>query len=138
MTQYRDQLRVQLAVDEGRRGKPYRDTVGKLTIGVGRNLDDVGLSPDEIGLLLENDINRAEAAAMRLVPGFALLSDARKCVIVNMAFNMGAGTLATFTSTLSAINRGQWRQAAAGMRDSLWAKQVGARAERLAKMMEQG
>lgn len=135
---YRDQLRPILSRDEGVCTRPYKDTVGKLTIGVGRNLDDVGLSADEIGLLLENDIGRAEAAARRLVPSFDILSDPRKCVVVSMAFNMGEAALSGFKNTLAAINTGRWQEAAQGMRQSKWATQVGARAERLAKMMEQG
>jgi len=135
---YRDQLRPILANDEGKRNKPYRDTVGKLTIGIGRNLEDVGLSDDEIGLLLENDIARAELSARRLIPQFDALSPARQCVVVSMAFNMGEATLSTFKTTLACINSGRWDSAAAGMRQSKWAQQVGARAERLAKMMEQG
>lgn len=135
---YRDKLRPILANDEGSRSKPYTDTTGHLTIGIGRNLDDVGLSQDEIGLLLENDIARAEMAARRLIPAFDALSEARQCVVVSMAFNMGEGTLSTFKNTLACINHAQWSAAASGMRQSLWAKQVGDRAERLAKMMENG
>ena len=135
---YRDKIRPILANDEGVRSKPYTDTVGKLTIGIGRNLDDVGLSPDEIGLLLENDIARAEMAARRLIPAFDALSDARKCAVVSMAFNMGEKTLGTFKNTLACINHAQWPAAAVGMRQSKWSQQVGDRAERLAKMMEQG
>lgn len=127
-----------LAVDEGVVLKPYRCTAGKLTIGIGRNLDDVGLSRDEAGYLLENDIARAELSARKLIPAFDALSEARQCVVVSMAFNMGEKTFSTFKNTLACINHGQWAAAASGMRQSLWAKQVGDRAERLAKMMEQG
>src|SRR5687767_6324235 len=86
---YREIVRAQLMVDEGVRHKPYRCTAGKLTIGVGRNLDDVGLSLDEVNILLANDIHRAEVAAMDVFPNFLELSDNRKAVLVNMAFNMG-------------------------------------------------
>lgn len=51
-----DKLSKELRNDEGVRFKPYRDTVGKLTIGVGRNLDDRGISPGEADYLLANDI----------------------------------------------------------------------------------
>ena len=135
---YRDQLRPILANDEGKRNKPYRCTAGKLTIGIGRNLDDVGLSDDEIGLLLENDIARAELSARRLIPQFDALSPNRQCVVVSMAFNLGETRFAKFKNTLAAINSARWQNAAAGMRQSDWYTQVGARAERLAKMMEQG
>lgn len=135
---YRDFVRRQLRFDEAVRRKPYRDSVGKLTIGVGRNLDDKGLSAEEIAFLLENDINDAECDARRLVHNFDELSDQRKAVVINMAFNLGYERLARFTNTLNAVNQGRFKDAAAGMRDSLWAKQVGDRAERLAVIMENG
>lgn len=135
---YRDILRAQLPIDEGRRTKPYRDTVGKLTIGVGRNLDDVGLRPDEIALMLENDMVVAEKDARSLIHNFDELSDVRKAVVINMAFNMGIRRLAGFVNTLRAINEGRFGAAADGMLDSKWAQQVGERAERLAKQMREG
>ncbi|WP_233203010.1 MULTISPECIES: glycoside hydrolase family protein [Mycetohabitans] len=49
-------LLSELSRDEGRRLKPYLDTVGKTTIGVGRNLTDVRIIEDECDLLLENDV----------------------------------------------------------------------------------
>lgn len=135
---YLDIARAQLPIDEGTRKKPYRDTVGKLTIGVGRNLDDVGLNADEIALMLENDIAEAERTARTLVPSFDDLSDARKAVVINMAFNLGMTKLAKFVNTLRAIDEGRFGAAADGMLNSLWARQVGDRAQRLAKQMRDG
>lgn len=129
-------LRTQLRIDEGVRRFPYKDSVGKLTIGIGRNLTDVGLSENEITFLLENDIVEAERTARSLVRNFDELTDGRKAVVCNMAFNMGHSVLSHFKVTLKAINDGRWADAARGMRNSLWAKQVGDRAERLAKIME--
>ena len=63
---YRDIARAQIVIDEGKRNKPYRDTVGKLSIGVGRNLDDKGLSDGEIAILLEHDINDALAGQRQI------------------------------------------------------------------------
>ena len=141
-TEARARLRAMLVADEGLRLKPYRDTVGKLTIGVGRNLDDVGLSKIEAMYLLENDINRAIRDLVAVFDWFPLLDPVRQCVMVNMAFNMGIGSekrgLRSFHNTLAAVARGDYAAAAAGMRRSKWAKQVGNRAERLARMMESG
>jgi lysozyme len=128
----------QLAIDEGIRDKPYRDSVGKLSIGIGRNLDDVGLRPDEIEYLFRNDLFTAEADARSLVPGFDDLTDARKAVLVNMSFNMGKPVLSQFRNTLKAISDGRYGDAADGMLASKWAKQVGQRAVRLAKIMREG
>lgn len=132
---YLDILRQQLPIDEGERSKPYRDSVGKLTIGIGRNLDDVGLHDDEIAYLLENDLKVADRAARRLVPTFETLSEERKAVVVNMTFNMGERTFGTFTATLHAIQMGDFDKAADAMLASKWAQQVGTRARRLADLM---
>ena len=135
---YRDTLRKQLRIDEDERFKPYRCTAGALTIGVGRNLDAKGIRPDESALMLENDINDAERDACALVPNFDALTDARKAVVVNMAFNLGRDRLSKFANTLRAINEGRYDDAATEMLDSAWAKQVGARATRLADQMRKG
>ena len=135
---YRDILRAQLIVDEDLRQKPYLDTVGKLTVGVGRNLDDKGLSREECLYLLDNDIADAEKDARTLFPGFDSLSAARKAALVNMAFNLGQTRLAGFRRLIEAVKEQDWEQAAKEMLDSRWAQQVGNRAVRLAKQMRHG
>lgn len=134
---FRDILSDQLKVDEGVRAKPYRDIVGKLTIGVGRNLDDVGLRADEIDYLLGNDMKVAETLARTMLPNFDDLTDARKAVVCNMAFNLGL-RLGGFKETLAAIRAGRWNDAADNMLASVWAQQVGARAQRLSDAMRSG
>ena len=133
-----DIAKAQLKIDEGIRAKPYRDTVGKLTIAVGRNLDDVGLHADEIELLLDNDVNAAVRVAQQLFDNFDSLSDNRKAVLVNMAFNLGMTRLAGFVHFRSAVEQGQWEQAAVEMLHSTWATEVGQRAIRLAEQMRRG
>lgn len=134
---FRDILAAQLKQDEGVRYRPYRDTVGKWTIGVGRNLDDVGIHDDEMELMLENDIASAEILARTLIPNFDDLSDNRKAVVCNMSFNLGP-RLSGFTQTLRAIRDSQWSVAADNMLNSVWAQQVGLRARRLADAMREG
>lgn len=130
-------LQAELVRDEGERLKPYRDTVGKLTIGVGRNLDDVGISHDEALMLLAKDIVRAELWLDRNLPWWRGLDPVRQRVLVNIAFNLG-GRLLSFKNTLKAVQANNWQAAHDGMLDSLWAKQVGQRAQRLAYMMLTG
>ena len=131
-------LKAELERDEGLRLKPYQDTVGKLTIGVGRNLDDVGISKAEADFLLRADIERAEFDARLLVSCFEQLTDARQRVLVNMAFNLGRPRLGKFRKFLAAVAAGDWHTAAREMLDSAWAEQVGDRATRLARMMREG
>jgi lysozyme len=130
-------LQAELVRDEGERLKPYKDTVGKTTIGIGRNLEDVGISHDEALMLLANDIVRAELWLDRNLPWWRSLDPVRQRVLVNMAFNLG-GRLLSFKNTLKAVQAHDWHAAHDGMLDSLWARQVGARAKRLAYMMLTG
>jgi len=132
------QLTDMLTRHEGVRLKPYHDTVGKLTIGIGRNLDDVGISRDEAEYLLTNDVNDALAALRGAFPWFALLNPARQDVLADMAFNMGLHRLEGFHLMLAACEHQDFHEAAKEMRNSHWAAQVGARAIELATMMETG
>ncbi|MCG1042495.1 glycoside hydrolase family protein [Mycetohabitans sp. B8] len=130
-------LLSELSRDEGRRLKPYLDTVGKTTIGVGRNLTDVGIADSECDLLLENDVLRSVTWLDRHLPWWRSLDAVRQRVIINMAFNLG-DKLLTFANTLAAMQRGDYAAAADGMLASKWATQVGTRAHRLASLMRTG
>jgi lysozyme len=138
VSSYRDIARDQLRVDEGVKNKPYRDTAGKLTIGVGHNLDDDGLSPKAIAFLLEEDIDAAEYDARALFPNFDDLSDNRKAVLINMAFNLGPEGLSLFRKFRRAVTALDFDTAYVELVSSLWADQVGVRATRLAKQMKDG
>ena len=138
MTPEQQRLIAQIILHEGKRSKPYKDTVGKLTIGVGRNLDDVGLFDDEIELLLINDLKRFERSLDKSLPWWRDLDEVRQRVIIDMCFNMGLGGLLGFKNTLAKIKAHDWAAARRGMLQSKWAKQVGARATRLADMMLTG
>lgn len=137
-TEDRRKLRAALMHSEGLRLKPYRDTVGVLTIGYGRNLDHVGISEDEAALMLENDITAALEGLDLFLPWWRRLDGVRQRVLADMAFNLGVTKLLKFRNTLAAVQRGDYRAAARGMRNSLWARQVKGRAVRLATMMETG
>ena len=138
MNNFVDIVIEQLIRHEGKRNKPYRDTVGKLSIGIGRNLDDVGLRDDEIYILLENDIETAVNGIRKLVRGFDGLTENRKAVLVNMMFNMGYLTLSKFSNTLKAVEEGRYEDAAKEMENSKWYKQVKGRAVELVNLMRVG
>jgi lysozyme len=138
MTVSRQAMVRQLRLHEGERLKPYRCTAGKLTIGVGRNLEDRGITAAESAYLLCNDIMAMETELVRALPWVTQLNEVRQRVLVDMAFNLGVVGLLNFKRTLAAIQAGQYQQAATMMLDSKWAGQVGQRAERLARMMATG
>ena len=128
----------QLTRDEGRKKFPYEDTVGKLTIGVGRNLTDVGLSDAEIDLLLRNDVQKAYSALNSSYPWFQEIDPVRQGVLINMTFNLGFVRFSGFHNFIEAVQEENWDKASVDMLDSLWAKQVGGRALRLAEQIRTG
>lgn len=134
----RDAMVRQLRLHEGERLKPYRCTAGKLTIGVGRNLEDRGITREESAMLLANDIAAEERELLNALPWVATLDEVRQRVLLDMSFNMGLIGLLGFKRTLATIQAGEYQAAATMMLDSKWAKQVGQRAERLSRMMATG
>lgn len=132
------QLITQLRRHEGFRGKPYRDLGGNLSIGYGRNLDDLGISRDEALLLLENDVERATREVRAAFPWSLTIEPQRFEALVNMNFNLGLTRLRTFKKFLAALEAGDYETAAREMLDSRWARQVGARATELSGMIASG
>lgn len=127
-----------IKVHEGFRDRPYRDTVGKLTIGYGRNLDDKGIDEEEADYLLQRDLDYASRMARIYVPGFEEIDEARQGVLVEMIFNMGLARFLDFRRMLMAARRRDWPAVAAEMADSRWHKQVGQRARTLEEIMISG
>lgn len=124
-------LARQLMIDEGLRLKPYRCTAGKLTIGVGRNLDDRGITEGEAMTLLNNDIKKVHSDCVTRIGGFIHMPDEVQEVLCNMCFNMGINGLLEFKNTLELLRTEKYEEAARAMLDSKWAQQVGQRAIRL-------
>ena len=134
-----DELIKQLKRHEGVELKPYHCTAEppRLTIGVGRNLEDVGISEAEAEYLLMNDLSRFMKMANEF-DWYAGLNDARKAVIISMLFNLGRGGFNKFLKFKQALAEGDHLTASREMLDSRWAKQVKGRAVELSKQMETG
>ena len=109
--------------------------MGKLTIGVGRNLDDVGITEDEALALLENDIDHVARSLDALLSWWSRLSQDRQNVLVEMGFQLGVAGLLNFKNFLLALEMGDYEGAKDEMLDSKWARQTPDRAARLAERM---
>jgi lysozyme len=125
---------------EGLRLKPYKCSAGKTTIGYGRNLEDVGISKLEADYLFNADWNRAVQDAMRICKDYDIdykqLIEQRFYVLTDMCFNMGYARTKAFKKMLTALKKGLYEDASKEMLDSMWAKQVGNRAIKLAHLMK--
>lgn len=130
-----NQLQKQLVAFEGLRLLPYECTAGKTTIGVGRNIEDIGITEEEAMILLDNDIARVRGELDRAIPWWHSLTETRRNVLIDMCFNLGINRLMQFKKALSAIESGDYELGATEMLDSAWSQQVGARSHKLAEAM---
>jgi lysozyme len=134
----KEKLIEELKRDEGVELRPYKCSAGFLTLGVGRNIEERGITMDESDYLLANDITICEEEATRVFKWYDTLSDVRQRVILNMIFNLGLTKLLNFKKFLAAMEAEDWEEAGKQMLDSRWAKQVGNRADRLEQMIVNG
>lgn len=151
-----DEICIQrLAVNEGCILEPYKCPAGKLTIGIGRNIDDNPLTAEEIAFighncrkkgiteqqanyLCRNDLKRVRQQLDKYLTWWQDLNPDRQYVMIDLCFNMGINTLLTFKKTLDSIATGYYIRAAEQLMQSKYARQVGKRAERNANCLRTG
>lgn len=128
-------IEEQLIDHEGFEAKVYHCPAGKLTVGVGRNLEDKGITREEALYLLRNDIKECETDLRTIFDNFEGLDDIRKNVLIDMRFNLGPNRFRQFKKMIAAVRQKDFQLAAEEMKDSNWYRQVGKRAENLCEMM---
>ena len=127
--------------EEGEVLNEYKDHLGYSTIGVGRLIDarkGGGITAEESAYLLSNDIQKKLSELERKLPWIKELDEARRGVLLSMAFQMGTEGLLGFKNTLEMVRTGRYTDAAKGMLNSLWAKQTPQRAKRHSEQMRTG
>ena len=155
----KSKLIEKLIVHEGLRLQVYKDTLGIDTIGIGRNLEDRGISKEELDALdiptidhiyeygiteadavylATNDVQIVEEELLRAHPCVDRLDSVRQLILMDMAFNMGVPRLCKFKKMWNAIHEEDFQSAAKEMLDSRWANQVKSRAVKLANAMHNG
>ena len=155
----RQDLIDKLVVSEGLRLQVYKDTLGIDTIGIGRNLEDRGITKEELewmdipnidvvyemGIteadavyLATNDVQIVEEELVRAHPCVEQLDAVRQLVLIDMAFNMGVPRLSKFKKMWAAVHENKFDIAAKEMLDSRWAIQVKSRSTKLAHAMHHG
>ena len=155
----KDLLMQKLVAHEGLRLQVYEDSLGIATIGIGRNLEDRGITPEELAwmdipnmaivhtmgiteadamYLAENDVQIVEDELLRAHPCVDRLDAVRQLILVDMAFNMGVPRLCKFKKMWAAVHENKFDIAAKEMLDSRWANQVKSRAVKLANAMHNG
>lgn len=134
-------LIAELERDEGRVLHAYTDSLGYLTIGIGRLIDKRrggGISNEEADILKRNDVAKVRRQLDEKLPWWRELDPVRQRAIQNMAFQLGIDGLQEFKTSLRHIQSRNWSSAAANLRASLWARQTPNRAGRVIRMIEHG
>lgn len=137
----RENIIRSLRGEEGEVLSEYKDHLGYSTIGVGRLIDarkGGGITKEESAYLLGNDIDKVTKQLDASLPWWTKLDEARRGVLVNMAFQMGINGLLGFKNTLAMIQAGNYEGAAKGMLQSKWAQQTPSRAKRMSEQMRTG
>lgn len=134
-----DDIKSMLVHDEGWKNKPYKCPAGKITIGVGHNLEANGLDDWVIEEILKRDIESCKEVAFEVFGrSFSSFKRGRKLAIINMIFQLGPAGFKRFKRTIRAMKEGRWEDAAHNALASLWAKQTPNRAMRVIEMLRTG
>ena len=131
---------------EGVRNKPYKDSLGLWTVGVGHLIGDGHSLPDawnrtftdqEVQDLYDKDFDEHQKAAAT-IPGYDKFNSAGKGALTDLTFNMGPNWIKRFPTTAKSIEKGDGAASAAGLQDSKWYTQVGSRAQEVVGLMSKG
>jgi len=143
----------QLKKQEGFSSVVYKCPGGFNTIGYGYNLDanplklssleishahTNGVPEHEAERLLKLMVSKLQAELPDKIKSWSRLSQVRKDILVNMAFNMGVEGLLGFKSMLACLVADNYLTASIEMLNSKWKRQVKGRAIVLAEQMRLG
>lgn len=140
-----DQLRQEIAEDEGIRLDVYLDHLGLPTVGIGHLITEqdaehgrpVGtqITPERSRQLFSRDIAVTLEDCRALFDNWDDLPEECQLICANMAFNLGRSRLSKFVKFRKAVADRDWNEAATQQADSKWARQVPNRAGRLIDRM---
>ena len=130
-----DDLKEMLIKNEGMELKVYECTSGKLSCGVGRNIEENGISIDEAELMLKNDMDSVFNDLDRNLPFWKTMPYNVRLVLADMCFNLGINRLLKFTKMLEAMEERDFELAGEELLDSTYAVQVKGRADRNYKLV---
>lgn len=125
-----------IKLHEGFESKPYKDHLGKLTIGYGTLLEH-GITKEEANALLEIRLKNISDRFVKVYE-FTRLDKVRQDVILEMSYQLGFNGVMKFKNMWKALIIEDYDLAAAEMLDSKWHKQTPSRAEELSMIMANG
>lgn len=133
-----NKLLNRVARNEGFRAKPYKDSVGKWTVGHGWCLEDRPITHAESLWFLNGRLKKLEATLAARYTFWAKLSNVRRGVLIEMSYQLGVTGLSKFKKMLSAIRSQKYSLASQEGLTSKWAIQTPLRAKRLMQILALG
>jgi len=130
-------LAKQLIVHEGLSLKIYTDTAGKVSVGVGHNLTDKGLTQSQVMSILQTDISDTLNLLQAHFPWFGVLDDVRQRAIADLTFDLMEKML-EFKKMIAAIQMQDWAGAHDELLNSAFAHEAPNRAKDLSIMLLTG
>ena len=138
-----DDIKAMIIGHEGVRNRPYKDSLGLWTVGVGHLIGDGKSLPkemdrefsdSEISEMFEMDYAKHKKIAER-TPGYNKANKAGQGAMIDLGFNMGKWW-PKWPNTSKALKAGDFDAAARGLEDSKWYTQVGNRAKTIVSLIE--
>ena len=106
-----DRIVDMLKRHEGLRLNPYHCSANKLTIGIGRNLEDRGITESEAFYLLHGDINLVQEELTKNWGVWRTFPEKARLVCIDMTFQMGITGFMKFRETRKLMELGKWLEA---------------------------
>ena len=125
---FQDKVVDMLKRHEGLKIFPYHCSKNKLTLGIGRNLEDKGISKDEAYYLLNNDIKQVQEQLTKNWGLWRTLPEKARLVWIDMCFQMGITGFMSFKETRKLMELGKWLEASEEVLRSRYAIQTPNRA----------
>lgn len=139
-----DEIKQMIIAHEGKRNRPYQDSLGLWTVGVGHLIGDGKTLPpemnrefsdEEVMAMFEKDYAHHRSAAMN-IPGFDKLNGRGQGALTDLTFNMGPSWISKWPKLKKQLEEGDTQAAAANLEQSKWYKQVGNRAPTVVSLLK--
>jgi len=131
-----ENIKQMVIANEGWKTKPYKDSRGLWTVGVGHLIGngktlpkewDRELTNEEVRQLFEKDFDEHLKQAQK-TPGWDKANEAGRAGLIDLTYNMGGYWYTKFKKAAAFLKDGNFKDAALELKNSAWYKQVGGRA----------
>jgi GH24 family phage-related lysozyme (muramidase) len=143
-----EDIKKMIIKHEGIRNKPYKDSLGLWTVGVGHLIGDGykgqsapppewnrEFSNEEVMKMFDEDYAHHKSAAMK-IPGYDKVDSKGQGALTDLTFNMGPSWISKWPKLKKQLGEGDTQAAASNLQESKWYGQVGNRAPTIVSLLK--